>query len=339
MVNIAIDAMGGDTPVQARISACLKFLSTQQDCTIFLFGHLPTLNQILKKYWISDKMAYRSRLILIASPSEHEVLMTDKASFAIKNKTQSSMAMAIEHVRQKLANGVISAGNTSALVLFTKQILGVNYQLTYPALCTSFNNMQHKVWMLDLGSFCEPDVDYLYQLAESASQYFQLMYQRQPKIAVLNLATEHAKGTKMVQQLDAMLTDNASGDYQGFIEPNQILFTDYDIIITDGWTGNIALKAIEGTALYCLQFLQSRPKNIKLLHIAVSQFLARQLYRLQGTLSPFKKLDPRNYNGTFLFGAKGLVVKSHGNSDQLAFYNAIELTHQLILTKQQNAKP
>ena len=335
MITLAVDAMGGDFSPEQRLKACINFLQKHSDCCIKLLGDLTSLHSIVKNNRLATKFAKNSRLQFIATPKNQEVQMGDKPEVALKNKKESSMASAVQIVKEKRANAVVSSGNSGALVAFSKSILGVDKDLKLPAFCAAIPSEKGRTWMLDLGSARETSFERLHQLAVKASAKYYHSYKKVARVGVLNIGTEDNKGNQLVQELQQLLRSKHDNniDYQGFVEPKDILNGSVDIVICDGFTGNITLKSLECSAQYIHKQFYKTSKKLsftgRMLELAVQMGV-----RAQGKASAIYRTDPRLYGGAFLFGVNNLVIKAHGNADQLAFFSALSLAYKLIIEEQ-----
>ena len=239
---------------------------------------------------------------------------------AIRNKKKSSMRIAINCVKNNEANACVSAGNTGALMSLSKIILKTIQGIDRPAICTSLPTKKKYMQVLDLGANIECNAENLFQFAVMGASVVQsLEISSNPRVGLLNIGSEDFKGKDEIKLAAEMLNDS-NINYIGFVEGNGMFSGDYDVIVTDGFTGNIALKSIEGVAGMIKHFIKSEFKrNI------YNKFTA--ILSLPVMRGVKKKMDPRVYNGASLLGLNGIVVKSHGSADAFSYSNAIQTAY------------
>ncbi len=310
-LTIALDAMGGDDAPQVVIKganlACKRFPEVEY----LLFGDERRLMPLLAK---ASKLAARSSI----RHTEETVPNDMKPSIALRQGRQSSMRLAIDAVRQGHAAGVVSAGNTGALMAMAKISLKMLSGIDRPAIASFFPTMRGESVMLDLGANVECDANNLVQFAAMGEVFARTVLGCvQPSIGILNVGSEEMKGHDEVRTAAAMLRASPlSVQFHGFVEGDDIPSGTVDVVVTDGFTGNVALKTAEGTAKLYAEFLRGAFRSSWLARLGY--LLARQ--ELQKVRS---RTDPRRYNGAILLGLNGIVVKSHGGTDPIGFANAI----------------
>jgi glycerol-3-phosphate acyltransferase PlsX len=239
---------------------------------------------------------------------------------AIRNKKKSSMRLSINQVKTKDAHACVSAGNTGALMSLSKIILKTIDGIDRPAICTSLPTKKNFMQVLDLGANIECDAQNLYQFAVMGSSVVKsLEISNNPRVGLLNIGSEEFKGKDEIK-LAAELLNQSNLNYQGFVEGNGMFSGDYDVIVTDGFTGNIALKSIEGVAGMIKHFIKSEYN--KNLYNKLSAIVSLPV--MKGVK---KKMDPRVYNGASFLGLNGIVVKSHGSADDFSYNNAIQTAY------------
>ena len=322
-ISIAIDAMGGDNSPNKTIEGVKLFLEknkTNNDFVINLFGN----EEILKQKIEDNNMA--SGLINIYD-SKSVVSDDEKPLTAVKNAKNTSMWNCIQHQLDGKSDISLSAGNTGVLLVISRMILKMMNEVSKPALAGLWPNQNGMNVVLDLGANIECNDQNLVDFAELGSALFKSLFPNEkPKVSLLNVGSEEMKGTEMLKTASKRLRELSSEDnfiYNGYIEGNNIMSGDSNIIITDGFTGNIALKTAEGTAKFITTNLKkSLTENIiSRISIIFSYF----------SLKKFKdKLDPRKYNGAIFLGLNGPVVKSHGGIDSIGFYHSIDLCYKII---------
>lgn len=316
-LTFALDAMSGDFGPRQVVPPALQILEKNPNIIFFMVGDVPQIQSL-----IPASFAHRSRLHLI--PAATVVTQDMTFSQALKISEQSSMRIALALVQSGKAKACISAGNTAALmglsVLFLKSLPGV----LRPALVTLLpNQKRQKTVMLDLGANSECSETMLMQFALMGVVFAQKMLSiEEPKIALLNMGKEVAKGKELVKNVAHQLKENAFFNFNGYVEGNEILSGQNQVILCDGFSGNIALKTMEGTA----RFFIDQFKDLS------NSFFARCfLFLMKKRIAKaFGDFDPNGYNGATLLGLQGIVVKSHGAANEAAFCSAIEHAIQMV---------
>ena len=315
-ITIAIDAMGGENSPTKVIEGLSIFLKKNNDCRFFLYGQEDIIIENLKRFNLdkNDNIKIFNTLSVV---SDEETPLT-----AIKNSKNSSMWNSINSQIVDGSDISLSAGNTGVLFVISKMLLKTIDHVSKPALAGLWPNEIGVNVVLDLGANIECDENNLFEFAQmGAALYKSLFPNDKPKVSLLNIGSEEIKGTDMIKKAYAKLkSTNIEDDFlfNGYIEGNKITNGDSNVIITDGFTGNVALKTAEGTAKFITDNLKKSLSKISLLFSFFS-------------LSKFKKkLDPRKYNGAIFLGLKGPVVKSHGSTDSIGFYHSIDLCYRII---------
>jgi len=305
--------MGGDKGPHITIPAAISAINQLPLLHLILCGDENIITEELSK-----QQAYKDSQITIY-PTSQVVEMDDKPAFALRSKKDSSMRKSLDLVKSGQAQACVSAGNTGALFATAHYVLKTLPGVERPALISSLptHDEEQHVFMLDLGAnvFCDSDV--LYQFAIMGS----VMAEEtegidKPKVALLNMGEEEIKGSDHIKQTATRLINNKEINYIGFIEGNDIFNNKADVIVCDGFVGNVALKTCEGVARMVynkLQLTLSRNLMTKIM----GKLLTSTLKKL------FKPLNPDQYNGASLIGLRGIVVKSHGNANSTAFCSAI----------------
>ena len=322
-ISIAIDAMGGDNSPDKTIEGISIFLkknSSNNDFILNIFGKENDINEKLKKYNISSDLVNVINSDTVVSDEE-------KPLTAVKNSKNTSMWNCIKHQLDGKSDISLSAGNTGVLLVISRMILKMMNEVNKPALAGLWPSKQGMNVVLDLGANIECNEQNLVDFAELGSALFKSLFPNvKPKVSLLNVGSEEMKGTEMLKAASKRLRDLSSEDnfvYKGYIEGNNIMSGDSNVIITDGFTGNVALKTAEGTAKFIT-------KNLK--ESLTENFITRlSLIFSYFSLKRFKeKLDPRKYNGAIFLGLNGPVVKSHGGIDSIGFYHSIDLCYKII---------
>tara|TARA_B110000967_G_scaffold208979_1_gene263141 strand:- start:8930 stop:9964 length:1035 start_codon:yes stop_codon:yes gene_type:complete len=322
-IIIAIDAMGGENAPAKNIEGISIFLKKNKDKKdIFfnLYGDEFAITKELNKFKISANFykIFHSTTIV----SDEETPLT-----AIKNSKDSSMWNAISSQTELNSHISLSAGNTGVMFVISRMLLKTIESVSKPALAGLWPNEKNMNVVLDLGANVECDEKNLVEFAEmGAALYKALFPEDSVKVALLNIGSEEIKGTEILKKAHAKLKEiSKHGDFKfnGFIEGNKITHGHSNVIVTDGFTGNIALKTAEGTVKFITDSLKS-----SLTETLLSKFSILFSYF---ALKKFKsKFDPRKFNGAIFLGLKGPVVKSHGATDAIGFYHSIDLCYRII---------
>ena len=309
-ITVAIDAMGGDHGPHVTIPAALKALEADAELNIVLVGLSDAITAELK----SQKVSPGPRLRI--HHANEVVTMDESPQLALKNKKDSSMRVAINLVKNGEAAACVSAGNTGALMATARFVLKTLPGIDRPAIAGIFPSQKGKTYVLDLGANADSTPEQLLQFAVMGSMLVaSVEHKERPTVGLLNIGSEDIKGNEVVKQAAELLRASHLNFY-GNIEGNDIFKGTTDLVVCDGFVGNVALKASEGVAQMMGRFL-------------MQEFKRNWLTKLMGLVSlpvlkAFKKrLDPREYNGASFLGLRGIVVKSHGGADSLAFLTAI----------------
>lgn len=314
--------MGGDNAPRAIIAGAEMFASFNSDVDFHFYGDSKLLNPMLDD---CDHLQGRKTVI----HTDQVISSHDKPSIALKKGTQSSMRLAINSVKDKNSDAVVSAGNTGALMAISKVILRPIDLISRPAIVTVLPNMKKRgTVMLDMGANIECSPEVLYQFAVMGYAFAKIMLKiEKPTIGVLNVGSEEMKGNDAVKGVFSLLKESIfSESFHGYVEGDDITKGTVDVVVTDGFCGNIVLKSIEGTAKMVSGILKEGFSNsilAKIGYLLASNSLSRA----------FKKVDPRRYNGAMFVGLNGIVVKSHGSADKVSFYNAINVAVSLVRDK------
>lgn len=314
VVTVALDAMSGDLGATAAVQAAQFAVQHHDDLNIILVGDESLLSSLLAK---SRTDAARADRLSIHHASE-VVTMEESAAVAMRSKKDSSMRVAINLVHEGVADACVSSGNTGALMGTAKFVLKTLPGVDRPAICTAIPNINGQVQMLDLGANVDSTAEQLYQFAVMGSALSGVVDSNpSPRVGLLNIGSEDIKGNELVREADKLL-QQANLNYIGFVEGDEVYLGDVDVVVTDGFVGNVALKTSEGVAKLITGFLReefTRSPVSKLMALCAKPVLKR----LQ------KRIDPRRYNGASLLGLRGLVIKSHGSADALSIENAINV--------------
>jgi glycerol-3-phosphate acyltransferase PlsX len=313
-LTIALDAMGGDRGPDMVVAGAAEVLDRFPQAKFLLFGDQARLEPLLQ-------LEQRLRGVATIRHTEEAIGAHDKPSVALRKGRQSSMRMAIDAVAAGEAAGVVSAGNTGALMAMAKFVLKTLPGIDRPAIASFFPTVNGESVVLDLGANVECDADNLVQFALMGANFAHSVLGRmRPTVGLLNVGIEEMKGHEIVRNAADMLRD-ARGlgfDFHGFVEGDDIAKGTVDVIVTDGFTGNVALKTAEGTARLIANFLGAAFRGSLLSR--VGYVFARPALRALRD-----RVDPRHYNGGVFLGLNGIVVKSHGGTDSTGFAAAIGL--------------
>jgi glycerol-3-phosphate acyltransferase PlsX len=318
-IVIAVDAMGGDNAPLSILEGVSISSIRHPDASFLLYGDENQLTNILNGLpLIKDKYQIIHTSDVVA--------MDEKPSIAIRTGKQTSMALAIEAVRDGQANGIISAGNTGALMAFSKLRLRMIDGVERPSIASLWPTMYGECVVTDLGANISVNSDELVNFAIMGSEYARIIFDKKvPTIGLLNVGTEEMKGNEILKNAASILIDKQQEyhfKYLGFIEGNDICAGTVDVVVTDGFTGNIALKTAEGVAKLIGYYLKGSLQSSLMSKIG-SFFARKALYNFKD------KIDPRRSNGGVFLGLNGIAVKSHGSADKIAFASALDLAIDL----------
>lgn len=301
--------MGGDRGPSVCVPAGLAMLRAQGDLKIILVGQRAAIEPHLR-----DVESFGERFRI--HDASQVVAMDEPPADALRKKKDSSMRVAIDLVKAGAADACVSAGNTGALMATARFVLKTLSGIDRPAIMVPVPTMHGCTYMLDLGANADCTAEHLFQFAVMGSVVATVIENIDfPRIALLNIGQEDIKGTETVRQAAALLS-KSNLNYVGFVEGDHIPDQKADVIVCDGFTGNVALKSMEGTARLVRHFLKEEFSSG--LYGRMAGLVALPVLR-----SLANKLDPRRYNGASLVGLAGIVIKSHGGADELAFQQAI----------------
>lgn len=312
MVRIAIDCMGGDHGLSVTVPACLRFLKEFDDVELILVGRQAEVEAALQR-----KKALEHPRITIRHASE-VVAMDEPPAQALRNKKDSSIRVSANLVKEELASAFVSAGNTGALMAISRFVLKTLDGIDRPAIASSLPNQKGSgTLMLDLGANVDCDPEHLFQFAVMGSAFVRATGSiDKPTVGLLNIGEEVIKGNDVVKRAAELLRASELNFY-GNVEGNNIYEGTTDVVVCDGFVGNVALKTSEGLARMLGDIIKTEFKKGLWPKIA-AVFAAPVLLRFK------KRVDHRRYNGAALLGLKGIVIKSHGSADAYAFYHAIK---------------
>ncbi len=312
-ITLAVDCMGGDHGVASTLPACLAFLEKHPQAQLLLVG-LPDA--------LRDFSHPRAKIV----PASEVVTMDDGLEIALRKKKDSSMRLAIAQVKDGAAQAAISAGNTGALMAIARYVLKTLDGIDRPAIATQLPNILGKTTtVLDLGANVDCQPEHLFQFAIMGSALVSVLNNDEnPSVGLLNIGEEVIKGNEIIKKTGELLRSAAkNGDlnFIGNVEGNDIYTGAADIVVCDGFVGNVALKASEGLARMVGQFLKDEfSRTIPSKVAAIGSYFVLKAFK--------KRFDHRRYNGAALLGLRGLVFKSHGSADAMAFEAALNKAYE-----------
>lgn len=311
-ITVAVDAMGGDHGLKVVIPACVRAASNNPKLKLLLVGDQTQINTHLKRHHTINAEQFT-----IVHASE-VVEMDELPSQAMRNKKDSSMRVAIDLVKEGRAQACVSAGNTGALMATARFVLKTLPGIDRPAIITELPTKKGRTRVIDLGANVDSCAEHLFQFAVMGSALIQALDKKpNPSIALLNIGVEEIKGNDQVKRTAHMLAECKLMNYTGYVEGDHFYSGIVDLVVCDGFVGNVALKASEGLAKLMLDVLKesfSRNFVSKLIGLIASPSL-RYLK---------SRMDPARYNGATLLGLNGIVIKSHGGASEFAFQHALE---------------
>ncbi|ANB03251.1 phosphate acyltransferase PlsX [Ectothiorhodospira sp. BSL-9] len=312
LFTIALDAMGGDHGPHVVVPAALKALAEFSDIHLILVGDKARLEKELAA--VGKAPSDRLRIHHAAQV----VGMDEPPTQALRNKKDSSMRVAINLVKHQQADACVSAGNTGALMATARYVLKTLPGIDRPAIITAIPAIKGHTHMLDLGANVDCSASHLYQFAVMGSELASAVDNvANPRVGLLNIGEEDIKGNDQVKEAAHML-EHSHLNYIGFVEGNDIYCGDVDVVVCDGFVGNVALKTSEGVARMVSHYMRAEFKRGLFSRLAALVAMP--------VLRKFRsRIDPRAYNGASLLGLQGVVIKSHGGADAVAFENAIRI--------------
>ncbi len=307
--------MGGDFGPRLVVPACIKSLTEYPALHLVLVGDRSIIEPILAQYPQNDS----SRLTV--QHAGEEVTMDDLPVHALRHKPDSSMRIALQLLRDKQVQACVSAGNTGALMALAKHVLKCLQGIDRPAIMTALPTQSGETHLLDLGANVDVSAEQLVQFALMGSAALQIQSVDHPRVALLNVGSEAIKGNQQVKQAAALLEEIKHLNYIGYIEGDGVFRGEADVVVCDGFVGNILLKSSEGLAQMIAARIRQRLGRG--LRAWLLSWLAAPLLRVLRT-----ELAPDRYNGACLLGVTGVVVKSHGSASQAAFQSAIGVAYR-----------
>jgi len=310
-VTVALDAMGGDRGAKVVVPAALATLARDDSVNLVLVGQTEVLDRARQQAddAYGDRLGFRVATEVVG--------MDESPADALRKKKDSSMRVAVDLVKAGDADAVVSAGNTGALMATAKYVLKTLPGIDRPAIISAVPGVESRTFMLDLGANVDCNAQHLLQFGVMGSVVAaDILEKERPRIALLNIGAEDMKGHNVIREASELFAASPL-NYIGFVEGDGIFFDDVDVVVSDGFSGNVSLKSMEGLARLVARFLKE-------------EFTRNPVRKLQAmvALSALDairaRLDTRRYNGATLVGLNGIVIKSHGGADVMAFGVAIE---------------
>jgi glycerol-3-phosphate acyltransferase PlsX len=313
--------MGGDHAPGAVVNGAARALAKNADLRFLFFGDEAALLPLMQRE--PDVM----RVSEIVHTTE-KVASTDLPSVALRKATKSSMRLAIDAVKEGRASGVVSSGNTGAFMAMAKLVFRTLPGISRPAIIGMMPNKHGDVAMLDLGANVQCSARDLYDFALMGNAYARaILGRKNPAVGILNIGSEEIKGHEELREAAARIKASpVKMNFIGFCEGNDICNGQVDVIVTDGFTGNIALKTAEGTSHF--MYMQVKNAITSSIFSKLGYVLARPGFKQMK-----RTLDPRRFNGAMLIGLNGVAIKSHGGADGKAFASAIRVAHRAVSSK------
>lgn len=310
-VTVAVDAMSGDGGTDTNLEGCRRALAADDGLSLLLSGDSATLEAGLGRWPASlrDRALIRPAAAVLAADAGPAV--------ALRRGYDSSMAIALQAVAEDSAAAAVSSGSTGALMVLARQVLGMLPGIERPALMAAIPSATGMTWMLDLGANIQVDAERLCEFAQLGHVALKTVNGRSPGIALLNIGSEPGKGPDAVREAARRLEKHAELDYRGFIEADQVFDGTVDLVVCDGFAGNVLLKSAEGVVRLMFNQLKTRFAG------SLCGLLARPRLRLL-----HDSLDPSRHNGARLLGVCGTVIKSHGGATAEALAHAVSLAAQ-----------
>jgi glycerol-3-phosphate acyltransferase PlsX len=319
-VRIALDAMGGDHGPSVVLPAAELSLTRHPDTEFILIGDCALMEPLLEKL---PRLKAKSHIV----HTDVAIRMDDKPSQALRRgRWKSSMWLALDAVKRGDADVAVSAGNTGALMAMARFSLKMIEGVERPAIAALWPTVRGESVVLDLGASIGADEEHLINLAAMGSAMARVLFDiERPTVGLLNIGVEEVKGLEQVREAGRILREGnvPHFEYRGFVEGDDIGKGTVDVVVTEGFAGNIALKSAEGTARQLAEYLRAAMNRTWMARLGY--LLARQAFR-----TVREKMDPRKSNGGVFLGLNGIVIKSHGGADSEGFATAIDIGHDMV---------
>lgn len=317
-IKIALDAMGGDHGVESVIPGAALALEEKSNLEFIFFGNEIAIFRELEQYPALKKVSKIEHTL-------HAVANTDKLTDALRKGKKTSMRLALDSVKNGDASCIVSSGNTGALMAMAKLVLTTLPGIGRPAIASVMPTKEGRVVMLDLGANTQCSVENLAQFAILGALFSKALGQaKKPTVGLLNIGSEQMKGNDTLRDTDQLLRNvSIPGEYYGFVEGNNIMLGTTDVVVTDGFTGNVALKTMEGVGYFFKEVVSSEFKNS--IWSKIGYLISRSVFKRIKS-----RIDPRVYNGGPFLGLKGICVKSHGSADSFSFSRAVLVAANMV---------
>lgn len=311
---LAIDAMSGDFGPRITIPATVAFAMQHPDIQCLLVGDSAKLAEYSELASVNNIQVIHADSVIAMDAKPAQVLRESKAS---------SIAKCLQLLSDNDASAMVSAGNTGALMALSKHQLTMLSDVSRPAICGALPALDGQSYLLDMGANIDCSAEELHAFAKMGSLLVQTIDKKQnPTVALLNIGEENSKGNKLVQQTKLLLEQDASLNYVGFVEANKLYSAEADVIVCDGFAGNIALKASEGVAAFIIEKVKAE--------LSKDSDKYSQVLAMPELLDIKAQIDPRRHNGAIFLGLDAAVIKSHGNADKRAFLSALQLAGEVV---------
>lgn len=320
MYNIGIDAMGGDNGLECCLDAIIKSLNNNNDIVFTIFGNENDINN-----YLNAKNVNRNNIVIV--DCNQKIEMNDHPVFAIREKTGSSIVKAANMIKSKEIDAFISAGSTGALVAIAQFIVKPIEGVDRPVLGAILPTSKTPMILIDSGCNVDSKAEWLYQYAKLADIYYKKMFDiDNPTIGLLNVGVEENKGNNLTKETYKLIKDDAGLNFIGNVEARDLAYGICDIVVTDGFAGNVFLKTYEGTASLLLQLIKDQIKS-SLISMIGGLLIKSTIKKL------LKKYDATIYGGAAVLGTNGLIIKCHGNSKEGEFVSSINQAKNLLNKK------
>lgn len=311
--------MGGDIGPRLCVAAGVSFLSQHPSTSITFVGDQTEIDTCLKRQGNSVVGTGRIRIV----HTTDIVDTAEKAGIALRHKRSSSMWKSLELLGNGEVDACVSGGNTGALMAMSRHLIGTFADINRPAICKLIPTAKNSSLLLDLGANLECSAAQLVQFAVMGSSLAKVGGKQHPKVALLNVGSEITKGSEAIQEAASLMRAHPAIEFGGFVEGNKLYSGDFDVIVCDGFVGNVALKVSEGVAAFILDSLRKQMAS------NVIRKMAAVLIK-PAMKSWSEQINPSRYNGAALLGLKKVVVKSHGGADAEGFHRALETAKEQI---------
>lgn len=316
-MKIALDAMGGDFAPLEPVKGAVEAVKENSQLEVILVGDQEKINNELKKYKYD-----KNRISIHHTTEKIEMNEAESPAMVVRKKKDASMVVCMRLVKEGLAHGAVSAGNTGALMTASQLTLGRIKGVLRPAITTVFPRRNGVMVLMDVGANADCKAEYIDQFAIMGSQFAKIILDiENPKVGLANIGEEPGKGNEISKEAYELLKENKDINFIGNIETREMVEYDVDVVVADGFTGNIILKTAEGIAKFILSLLKENIKSKKI-YMLGALILKPVFVKLKN------QLDHSEYGGAIFLGLDGISVKAHGNSDSNAIKNAISVANK-----------